>query len=611
MASSRKDNLLRPTITTTFLHLLPLLFLPFTLTLLLLLRLQNYLRPRHLKLPSPTTSPRRKVLLTGPPSAALLTLSRIFTNAGHIVIAASAEPVSYASPLRFARSISAFHRLGPDGTCEQDILRLIVAEGIDLWIPVDYGDGEFGDHRKRRERTEWVKEILDLEARRSKPRFVCKTLVPEEAVLRLCRDDVAFARFVEDLDTEMEGRRVLEVRTRGELHGVLNAERRGRRYVVERMEVDDRKELDGLRIEFGEEEGVEREVLPRETMNETYHIVSRLQISLDSPWVMKEVPKVEALVARGLVVNGKVMAFAVTKPVYQPSPGGSGPRKIPKYSFHDTLSNCASQIVSPSDPIYPPLQNFMAAFLAKLTSSPSTFLSISFYSQTKFTTTGTTTNFRPFICSTIPCPQYFCQHGTSSLADAYLSILNPSAKTTLGHQVNEFADGHTTPPRSSSPHLIDDKHRNSPIAGAELTPPRTPERSTAKSVPDTPKPTNSLDTLSMPFYQRHPSSTPAIMPPASEVKGVYNLSTTIWLSILLPLRLLLLQRSWNEVHELMRGLLVVGDRVLNWEVEGWAWEDFGVVFWEWGVLRPLLEVMAVVGVVGAGWREKGEWGVVS
>ncbi|KAL0258542.1 hypothetical protein SLS55_006039 [Diplodia seriata] len=410
-------------LSTAALRLALLFALPFTLLVLVLLRLSASLPSRRRRQRQPATSGRQTILLTtnsARSNTCALSLARALHARGHYAVAvahALPDPPSRRFPLSlllnpssllppatsFSAAVASAHRLhipaaplrvrhaDPDDDSasslyEHEVLGVILRLRPSVWVPCELlVDGGGGGDAALREAVGLLRETLGREAERGRPRVRCGVLAPEGAVAGFMQGDEAFGRLVEELGcaaeaVEPRGEDVV-VRRRGEVHGMLHAGRKqGKKWVLEARESD----------VAGEVQRVELPVGDGDSLNDTYECLARLDVSDARPWVMREAVEVEAeggeaYRAHAVVLNGAVRAFAASRAA-------------------DAADETAGRLfLEPSSPLHVSIHAFVDAFVAALPGHPPAPLAIDITVRTSPTPTGTATSIHPTRCSwTLP-----------------------------------------------------------------------------------------------------------------------------------------------------------------------------------------------------------------
>ncbi|KAK8428910.1 hypothetical protein IWX49DRAFT_584133, partial [Phyllosticta citricarpa] len=431
-------------------RLLPLLFLPWTLLSVCLVKTYQTLHRRRIRDSSHGTQ-RPKVLITGFSSPAALCLARAFCAAGHIVVAVDHERPRFTSSARISRAVHTFYTLAKrqaDG--DHGLLSIVLHERPDLWISCDddWGAG-----------LAVLKRVLDHQASLPDPLIKCRVVAPDDDVLRLAGDHVAFADYVRGLGCSLRAPEVYVVKSRHELHWILSGGKNGKKFLASRLDPDDR--------EF-------TLLLPRPTINETYNCVAELDISKTSPWILRELIHGEAYQAHVLLGDGQVVSFVIS-----------------------SLAEDGTRIaVPPGSPIQKTLLSFTQSFAAALPDHPLTHLTIDFILSAAPTDTGIAYRAYPMACSAGPPPMLSLVNLSIDPSTLYLYAASspPRAKgdscsssdSHVERCIQRF-NGATTPPNElADAAAVVDKSFSSlqhSSSAPILTPPNTPSVSASRSPP--------------------------------------------------------------------------------------------------------------------------------
>ncbi|KAH7030067.1 hypothetical protein B0J12DRAFT_768668 [Macrophomina phaseolina] len=546
-----------------------------TLMLLFVIRVSHILRPRTRK-PSPSA---RTVLLTTSPSTQHYTLALAcgLHAAGHTVVVASSSNSS--SPFwrflptvySFSPAVSRHHRLSfsspssdidASALYEHNILGAILRFRPRVWVPCEL----FGSSPDAtvRETVAQLRDDLRREDGRGGARVKCSVLAPEETLVRIVSDRDAFAEFVSGLGSGVE---VVGA-------GVVVVRRRGR---------------SGRKVE-----------LPVKSLDETYEAVSRLDISPERPWTMREAVDGEQYTAHAVVVRGALRAFAVSR---TDADGAAGRR-----------------FLALRTPLHTSVLSFTEAFVAALPEHTSFPLAFDFIVHSKPTATGTTSRIYPSRCSWVP-PRIPIPPFSTALAELVDSTCQPSFSTSATASTSSPAvDTHETalpsavhtPPNSPALKPTNRFVASSSAGGGLPTPPSSPSsRSRCSGSPRPPSSrrggvpqdadntnsaaNNAADRNNSSGHSHvseltgpnRPRTSPNALLPAS-VAGIYALGQTVLVYVLLPLLELLSKPSRRGVVEVAQGWAVLVERVLlpgAWveeELEGWG--DMGTWVWQRGVV---------------------------
>ncbi|KIX05364.1 uncharacterized protein Z518_06236 [Rhinocladiella mackenziei CBS 650.93] len=277
---------------------LPVVFLaassiPFSTFLLFVNYLYIFLIPEntfhhHLKKMPGFRS--KTILLSGINTPHGLRLARAFYETGHNVVGADYEPGGVPIHVRFSRALTRFHRLPYQ--CEERrvvayitaLLRIIEQEHADLWINC----------------TSSTDPNVEAQARN----IIEQTTNCHCFALRL-NDAPSFAtRHAFLSHTKSLGLPVPEaydVRSRDEIHNVLNTAHGNRKYMLHSPE------------HVGVSTNRVRTVLPRRTLSQTYNTVSQIAIAKAHPLRLEQdTDGLERFSTFAVIVRGEVTAFVAS-----------------------------------------------------------------------------------------------------------------------------------------------------------------------------------------------------------------------------------------------------------------------------------------------------------
>ena len=440
---------------------------PLTTTTVILSSLYSNLprlRGQRKRVSYHNSTPRKRILITGANTPTALTLARLLHVEGHTVLAADHEPIALLSPARVSKAVTKFYRLSEpasvarntakqegsritrigtivhssqDVSKDSSVVELYSGDidailkhcgGVDLWIPCD--DASISP------------EVL-AEARNVVMSYRGSAIYPEEDVTKLSTDPVAFADFVAGLRTSIKPPETRIMQSRTEIHHILGDSQKERQYLLEKRkepEDDTLKDMNGA-IKMNRDSvmsmsvdsifPIERRgttasmVLPRPTMNETYHSIADMRISKRDPWIMKEVVEGEKVMAHALVVDNKVRAFTVTLT----------PTSLKDTSLGGKANSTPSTeytTMSPSSALHSTLLSFTQGFASSLPNDTTTHLSLTFALCETPCPAGTCRVIRPLSCFMLPHSSIsllaLSQEHSSRLAKAYLvAVKNPES----------------------------------------------------------------------------------------------------------------------------------------------------------------------------------------
>ncbi|OCL12011.1 hypothetical protein AOQ84DRAFT_373463 [Glonium stellatum] len=415
-------------------------------------------------LPYRNSTPRKRILITGANTPTALTLARLLHAEGHTVIAADHEPIALLSPARVSKAVKKFYRLSEPASVARNIAKqdgsritrigtivhssqdvskdssmvelysgdldaiLRNCGGVDLWIPCDDVS---------------IPPGVLAEARNVVMSYGGFAVYPEDDVTKLSTDPVAFADFVAGLQTSIKAPETRIMRSRTEIHHFLGDSQKKRQYLLEKREDPDEdtfKDMNGA-IKMHRDSVMSMSVdsifppdrrgttdsmvLPRPTMNETYHSIADMRISKRDPWVIKEVVEGEKVMAHALVVDNKIRAFTVT----------SAPTSLEDGSLEKKANSTPSAeyaTMNPNSALHSTLLSFTESFASSLPNDTTTHLNLTFALAETPCPTGTSRVIRPLSCFMLPHSSVsllaLSQEQSRKLANAYLvAVRNPDS----------------------------------------------------------------------------------------------------------------------------------------------------------------------------------------
>ncbi|ETN43963.1 uncharacterized protein HMPREF1541_10828 [Cyphellophora europaea CBS 101466] len=234
------------------------------------------IRPGHQK---------RNVLVTGVGMSKGLFLARAFYLAGHRVIGADFEPDGALSIGRTSKSLSRFYHLrapaGQDAstTYVQDLLRIVLAEKIDLWVSCSGVASAVEDGQ--------AKEIIEA-------RTPCKALQFDIETTQMLHEKHTFVEHVSKCGLTVP--ETYAITTRADVERILRRAPSGRHYIMKTIGV-----VDAVRGDMT--------LLPKDTHDETLKHLQHLPISEECPWILQQFVQGAEFCTHSVVVNGRVKAF--------------------------------------------------------------------------------------------------------------------------------------------------------------------------------------------------------------------------------------------------------------------------------------------------------------
>lgn len=228
---------------------------------------------------------KRNVLVTGVGMSKGLFLARAFHLAGHNVVGADFEPGGALSIGRASRAISRFYHLrapvgkGASTTYVQDLLRIILAEKIDLWVSCSGVASAVEDGQ--------AKEIIEA-------RTPCKAIQFNIEMTQILHEKHTFINYAKECGLTVPDTHTIT--TRADVEHVLRNAPPTRRYIMKTIGV-----VDAVRGDMT--------LLPKSTYEQTLKHLQHLPISEDCPWILQQYIKGGEFCTHSLVVNGQVKAF--------------------------------------------------------------------------------------------------------------------------------------------------------------------------------------------------------------------------------------------------------------------------------------------------------------
>lgn len=374
------------------LALIALAVLPLSLTFLFLNYVAIAVIPNHT--PSrrirqnPSFRPKR-VLITGVNSPYGLRVARAFHETGHDVVGADPTETLIPSPAAFSAALRRFYSLEvrPVDFAKQ-LLRIVLLNDIDLWIDC----------------SQTIPTLTLAEGRfLLEQKTSCICFNASEQLRGLVSTPRKF------LDSAAEaGLHVPEVRTvrsRDEVHGVLNQSRGRKKY-------------------FLGSPGSTSTALPRRTLSQTYDEVSQIPIQHNTPWVLEQstdgLPRYTTF---AILVHGNVRLFAACQ----------------------SIKPLGFQIMRDSS-----LTQAMLSDVQKLARhfgpAASCHLRVEFCVEEKQTDSGIEQHLLPVDGGVVPDATGLAFHGTAGSLDLVQAYL-----ATLSADVNGFSPNDTNDP--SQPHI--------------------------------------------------------------------------------------------------------------------------------------------------------------
>lgn len=228
---------------------------------------------------------RRNVLVTGVGMSKGLFLARAFHLAGHNVIGADFEPGGALSIGRVSKAISRFYHLraptgqGASTTYVEDLLRIILAEKIDLWVSCSGVASAVEDGQ--------AMEIIES-------RTPCKAIQFNIEMTQILHEKHTFIEYAAKCGLVVPDTHTIT--SRADVEQVLRKAPPSRRYIMKTIGV-----VDAVRGDMT--------LLPKASHEQTLKHLQHLPISEDCPWILQQFIKGAEFCTHSVVINGQVKAF--------------------------------------------------------------------------------------------------------------------------------------------------------------------------------------------------------------------------------------------------------------------------------------------------------------
>lgn len=259
-----------------------LLFLPFDTFIAASSYVAGYvLKPSAIR----PGAPKRNVLVTGVGMSKGLTLARAFHLAGHTVIGADFEPAGALSMGRVSRAISRFYPLRQLAETDsstayvQDLLRIILAEKVDLWISCSGVASAVEDGQ--------AKEIIEA-------RTPCKAVQFNIEMTQLLHEKHTFIQYAKDCGLTVPDTHTIT--SRKDAEQVLQMAPPERKYIMKTIGM-----VDAARGDMT--------LLPKESYEQTLKHLQTLPISEECPWILQQFIEGAEFCTHSVVIDGQVKAF--------------------------------------------------------------------------------------------------------------------------------------------------------------------------------------------------------------------------------------------------------------------------------------------------------------
>ena len=227
----------------------------------------------------------RRILVTGVGMTKGLALARLFYEAGHDVIGADFEPNGALACGRFSNSITNFYRLqkpsarAGSAPYVTSLIEIVSKEKVELWVSCSgvasaAEDGE-------------AKEIIEA-------RTKCKAIQFDVKSTSTLHEKDSFIAHTRTIGLSVP--ETHRITSRAQVENVLRRSPAGRHYILKTIGV-----VDAVRADMT--------LLPKASQEETSKHIARLPISEDIPWIIQQYILGSEYCTHSLIVNGQVEAF--------------------------------------------------------------------------------------------------------------------------------------------------------------------------------------------------------------------------------------------------------------------------------------------------------------
>lgn len=232
----------------------------------------------------------KTVLLTGVNTPQGLRLARAFHDTGHNVIGLDYEPGGLPIPPRLSKAVHTFYAFklssveGRRSEYVNFVTEIIEKEHADLWLNcITSAD-----------------PLLEAQAKKMVEQTTtcrCFSLSPDDAPCFTTRETLL--SYMQSLGLPIP--EVHQVRSRDELHKVLNRSHGQRKYLLHALT---KEEANNSRV---------RTPLPKRTLSQTYNSISRIDITQSSPWTLEQdTDDLEKYSTFAIIVKGQIKAFVAS-----------------------------------------------------------------------------------------------------------------------------------------------------------------------------------------------------------------------------------------------------------------------------------------------------------
>ena len=336
-----------------------------------------------------TTGFRAKsVLITGVSTPYGLRLARAFHQVGHDVVGVDYQDTTLPLHGRLSTSLLKFRRLKSATSTDlvRELMSLIWSESIDLWIDCSRA----------------IPPTTLATAKRVIERSTsCICFVPSDQVVQSFTTTQSFLAFAHGHGLPVPDS--YSVKSRDEIHNVLNQSRGKKRYVLTEPSSPIR--------------ATSRALLPRRTLSQTYNEVARYKVSDGSQWVLEQyVEGLQRFKTFSIIAGRELQAFTACQE------SRSGSYQVPSSKTLRTA-----------------LTRYVASLAESLGHSVSCHLTVDFCIDEKATDTGVEQRVLPIsgqVTADTSGLLFQGRDGAVDLVRAYLSALSPKTNGSMASNTN-------------------------------------------------------------------------------------------------------------------------------------------------------------------------------
>jgi hypothetical protein len=216
----------------------------------------------------------------------------------------------------------------------------------------------------------------------------CQVLYPSPEIAQLAENNIAFATYVDGLNSAIKVPGTFEVTTRGEVHKLLGAPPHRRKFSLSEALPSPRKKRvsfeepvkeshwrdSGFSESFSDSPTSEREIetdqnrdpirLPLTTADDTYGLLATIEISSEAPRIASEIVEGKHCGVAALVMDGRLTAFAAYRLADVLT--YSRPRSLKDEPPQVPANELPLRVLSPSSPLHLALKEFTETFVSGL-----------------------------------------------------------------------------------------------------------------------------------------------------------------------------------------------------------------------------------------------------